>query len=65
MFEKLWESLAAKDIRLHNDDTKIEISSVNLRRLLRQFYEKGEANAPRPSESASNPFADLFKEGKP
>ena len=57
-FDQLWGQLVRKKSKLERDDSTVEITAGNLRRLLRQAYEQGQASVPR--ESTGNPFADIF-----
>lgn len=41
MFEKLWLQLVTKRPKLAEPESKVEITSENLKILLRQFYDKG------------------------
>ena len=58
-FDAIWQQLCRKVPKLENDSAKVEFESKNLRALLRQVYEQGERNAPKPPEP-KNPFSDIF-----
>ncbi len=58
-FDQIWGQLVRKQPKLKRDDSIVEFTAGNLRRLLRQAYDQGQASVPR--ESAENPFGDLFR----
>jgi len=61
MFKSLWEQLTKKDNRLANPETKIEITADNLKRLVKQFYDKGYDNGRDASKGAVKSFKDIFE----
>lgn len=58
-FDQIWERLARKKPALEQDDSVVTFTSANLRQLLRQVYDQGEASS-HDKAPAGNPFSDLF-----
>lgn len=56
--DEIWEQLKRKQPKLERSDAVVEITAGNLRRLLRQAYEQGEAS--RPSSPGPPFFEDFF-----
>lgn len=66
-FDQIWEQLKRKQPKLEKDDSVVEFTAGNLRRLLRQVYEQGEGSVQRGPTSGFDPmsaFSDIFG-GKP
>lgn len=62
-FDQIWEQLVRKQPKLDQDDSMVEFTADNLRWLLRQVYEQGEASVPRSPAAGSdsgNSFAEFF-----
>ena len=61
-FDQIWSQLTRKKPALERDDTVVEFTAGNLRRLLMQAYEQGEASVPREKKSRSGlpfPFSEF------
>lgn len=59
-FNDLWSSLERKRPLLADDSAKVEITSLNLKILLRQAYEKGQESVPKP-ENKGESFGSIFR----
>ncbi len=58
-FDQIWAQLIRKHPKLERPDAKVEFTVGNLRRLLRQVYEKGEASVQRKSPTG-DPLDQLY-----
>lgn len=62
-FQEIWQQLVRKQPKISDDDSEIIFKAGNLRHLLRQVYEQGQASSkPAASEEpriSPNPF-DVF-----
>ncbi len=57
-FDQIWGQLVRQKPKLERDDSIAEFTVANLRRLLRQVYEQGQASVPR--EPLEDTFAKFF-----
>lgn len=63
---EIWDQLVRKQPKLLNSDSTVEFTAGDLRKLLRQVYEQGEASVPRDATSRGLPPPfDQFFGGKP
>ena len=61
-FDQIWGQLVRKKPKLESDDSIVEFTAGNLRRLLRQAFEQGQASVP--CESAENPFDKFLRSSR-
>ena len=62
-FDQIWKQLRQKNPELGLDNAVVEFKAVNLRRLLKQVYEQGEASVPRQATAdrdVMGAFNDIF-----
>lgn len=62
-FPELWAQLKRKKPALEKDDASVEFTAGNLRKLLRQVYEQGQAYSPeqpKPDPTNLDMFSEIF-----
>ena len=62
-FDDIWAQLVRKKSDLSVNDAVVELTSKNLKLLLRQVYDKGKASVPseKKSDSFDSIFGDIFR----